>query len=208
MLDPKEKRRLMVERLKAKKQAADARRGISPSSQDTGQTNETNEKTTIAKTAADYSQTKRPKKGRTDTVGQKGNGEPKELPTKHTEALRSPGAPNKRNTRLTERQVMAIFNDRKSSLQSMSEQYGVTIAQISRIKSGDRFSVVTENATVYFREDHVKKKSGNYKLTPQQAKDVLESGADDETMAKQYGVHVRTIKRIRKGLTYRNKITR
>ena len=141
-------------------------------------------------------------------MGQKGAGMPPGLPNEPQEALSSPDIPNKRNTRLTDRQVMAIFTDRKSSLQSMAEQYGVTEAQISRIKSGDRFSKVTEKAPVYFREDHVKKRSGNYKLTPQQAKDVLESEADDETMATQYGVHVRTIKRIRKGITYRNKITR
>lgn len=111
-------------------------------------------------------------------------------------------------TQLTDRQVRAIFLDRKSTMKQLADHYKVSRTLVSLIKSRKRRAEVTEGLPVYRREDFSKKNSGGYKLTSQEAKNVLESHHTDEEVAEQYSVHVDTIKRIRSGETYRSKVSR
>lgn len=178
MIDPNEKKKKMLERLAEKKRRAMERRGILPVEPHEGVSKQIQVPVSI--------RTEEPQK-----------------PSKEPEE--APATPHRK---LSDKDVVAIYEDRNRSMQELADLYNVSRAQISRIKSGERFDHVTKKAKKFQRTDHIKAKSGNYKLTVQQVKNVLESEEPDEIMAKQYGVHPRTIKRIRQGLTYRNKIVR
>lgn len=130
------------------------------------------------------------------------------IKNKAKKVIKATGLPNHQYTQLTDRQVRAIFIDRKSTMQQLADHYNVSRTIISLIKNGKARTDVTKDLPVYRREDFRKQNSGAYKLTPQEAKNVLESPDSDEVMAEQYGVHVDTIKRIRSGETYGNKVTR
>lgn len=130
------------------------------------------------------------------------------IKNKPKKVIKATGMPDHQYTQLTDRQVRAIFIDRKSTMQQLADHYKVSSTLISLIKNGKRRADVTVGLPVYRRENFRKKNSGGYKLTPQEAKNVLESPHTDEEVAEQYGVHVDTIKRIRSGETYGAKVTR
>jgi hypothetical protein len=130
------------------------------------------------------------------------------IKNKPKKVIKATGMPDHQYTQLTDRQVRAIFIDRKSTTQQLADHYNVSTTLISLIKNGKRRTDVTAGLPVYRRENFRKKNSGGYKLTHQEAKNVLESHHTDEEVAEQYGVHVDTIKRIRSGETYGAKVTR
>jgi len=130
------------------------------------------------------------------------------IKNKPKQVIKATGLPYHQYTQLTDRQVRAIFIDRKSTIQQLADHYNVSRTLISLIKNGKARTSITADLPIYRREDFRKKNSGGYKLTPQEVKDVLSSPHDDADVAAQYNVHVDTIKRIRTGKTYNNKVTR
>ncbi len=130
------------------------------------------------------------------------------IKNKPKHVIKATGMPNHQYTQLTDRQVRAVFLDRKSTMKQLADYYKVSTTLISLIKNKKARTDVTAELPVYHRENFKKKNSGCYKLTPQEAKNVLESHHTDEEVAGQYGVHVDTIKRIRSGETYSSKVTR
>ncbi len=130
------------------------------------------------------------------------------IKNKPKKVIKATGLPYYQYTQLNDRQVRAIFVDKKSTMIQLADYYGVSRTLISLIKNGKARTDITNGLPVYRREDFRKKNSGSYKLSQQQAKDVIESPYSNAEVAKQYGVHVDTIKRLRSGKTYGNKVKR
>ena len=105
--------------------------------------------------------------------------------------------------KLSNRQVLAVFIDRKRSGQALAELYGVSRSLISQIRNRKQRTHVTDALPDYSRVDHIPLRSGNYALSPQEAKHIyMCNDLGDKQLADTFHVSVKTIVRIRTRQTY------
>ncbi len=100
---------------------------------------------------------------------------------------------------LSPRQVAAIYTDRTRSQYQIAEQYGVSQSLVSLIRSGQRWGCLTSGLSQYRRIDYRHTRSGRRRLTNPQVRDIYCSSLATTTLAKAYGIHIRTVERTRRG---------
>jgi len=111
--------------------------------------------------------------------------------------------------KMSTKAVRHVFSDRVRTTAQLAELYDCSHTLIVLIRQGKRCVDATQGLPQYHRPDFRVANSGNYRLTPAQARQALEAsrrGVSDEVLAGQYHVHPRTIRRLRNGETYGNKI--
>lgn len=103
---------------------------------------------------------------------------------------------------LTDRQILGIYRDGRSQYE-IAEHYGCAQALVSMIKSKKHRVDVTKDEPPLFRRNYRSVNSGNKLFTDEEANFIMETDLSDGVLANHYGCHIRTIKRIKTGETYR-----
>lgn len=106
--------------------------------------------------------------------------------------------------KLSDRQVRGIYLDRKTPRSVLAERTGVSTVLVGLIQRRRHRVECVQDDPVYFRVDHRSARSGNKKLSDKLARQAYQSPLSDKEVARQLGVHARTINRLRRKETYRN----